>query len=130
MNDIMLLPGSTQNKPPWAPAVECWWDGPGFEAEERPIALKHLYETIPDQSPETMRRLALFFQDTLSLPNASWKDMIGRLEFEKFEKASDDYNFGDILAIYEYLDRIEAVSSAKELGYALALFLFEPVLFY
>jgi hypothetical protein len=96
----------------WAPIEDCLWDGPDFMMSKYP--LEYLYGSVLGTPPDQMKRLRRFFQQTLSVRGASWKDMTSELESLK---AGNQYDFDldDVSSIYEYLNKMETVASWEDL---------------
>jgi len=80
----------------WTSYDRCRWESWPDAFMIKP--LKQAYITFLGQ--QRTNSLAHFFQDTLSIPDASWKDMIGELKVLKACDTGVSHPFPDL---YEYL---------------------------
>lgn len=71
-------------------------------------SLKHLYEPILSRDHATL--LPQFFQQILSIPEASWTDLTKELEQLRDSHCED---FDHILSIYEYLSEMNLIAPVE-----------------
>ncbi|KAH7320590.1 hypothetical protein B0I35DRAFT_459384 [Stachybotrys elegans] len=81
----------------WANSQDCIWKGPPNMLSK--YSLRHFYKEITDSAQFPL--LAHFFQSSLAIPDATWRDIVDELLFVK-ECKIDDYDY--IKTLYQYLD--------------------------
>lgn len=85
--------------------------------------LKHLYGSVLSAPPEQMDRLGSFFQQTLSVRHADWRDMIHELEALKARNCDD---FDSIWTIYKHLNDLGSVAFREGLRCVCTISLLPP----
>ncbi|KAL2132354.1 hypothetical protein VTI74DRAFT_3925 [Chaetomium olivicolor] len=107
----IFIPATDGKEAQWAQIHECLWDAPAGIVLKYPLL--HLYGNVLGTPPDQMRCLAHLFQDLLSVPEASWKDITAELEHLK---AKNYDNLDCIRDLYSYLDGLQIVAFAEELS--------------
>lgn len=67
------------------------------------VSLQHLYKHVLCTPPDQLDNLSRFFQQTLSIPGASWEFLTGELEALKHDGSED---IDCIAGLYQYLNKM------------------------
>ncbi|KAK3941989.1 hypothetical protein QBC46DRAFT_257257 [Diplogelasinospora grovesii] len=111
-SDYIFVPAQKGHDARWANPDDCLWEAPPDMMSK--YSLKHLY--APLLGGDQMELLSRFFQQTLSIPGASWSDLTAELE-ELRDSGCED--FDRIQSLYEYLNDMRIIAFADRLRQSL-----------
>lgn len=104
----IYVPAWGEQEAKWASPDDCRWEAP--KEMETKASLKHLYMSALDE--EKVGLVSHFFERTLSIPAASWKDVITELEHLRDIRCED---FDRITRLYEHLSSIRGMTPNDDL---------------
>ncbi|KXX74826.1 Autophagy-related protein 9 [Madurella mycetomatis] len=106
----IFIPEDDEEEALWVGPDVCLWDAPQNTALKCP--LEYLYGSVLGTPPDQMKLLERFFKHTLSVPDASWQDIVQELENLK---DYDDDDFDCIRGFYEYLNSMDIIAFTEDL---------------
>ena len=107
-SEHIFVPAHGGNSATWAAVADCLWNAPSDLTSKFP--LKERYKPISDS--QGTQFLSIFFQNTLSVRDASWRDLVAELQALKAKGIED---LDQITEVYKYLSTLNVASDVGEI---------------